>query len=339
MIVRDFLQKGYKITRLLKGVGLSPSQYYEREKHLGKRGRKVSLKSQTKTEGSMSNEQVVDAIRLLLENPFVDYGYEKVTYWLREEKNLIINFKKVYRLMKENQLLQPKKSREKQARIWVKDLVPKPKQAFENIEMDIKYVYLQGPGRNAMTVTVIDVFSRLNMVQHMAYSITKAEISALMKFIKDNYSLPEKVMLRTDNGSQFTARMVKEELELLQIGHEYTLPATPEQNAHIEAYHSIVERTICKRFEFDSLAAAQEIFHHFRQFYNFERIHSGIGYKSPVKFLKENGLKMSEKEFYPSGWRMETSANDGCFEARCGWERKFPGPANPFLQTQKTTLR
>ena len=33
---------------------------------------------------------------------------------------------------------------------------------------------------------------------------------------------------------------------------EFTRPSTPEQNGHIEAFHSIIQRTICERFEFES---------------------------------------------------------------------------------------
>lgn len=67
----------------------------------------------------------------------MDYGYLKVTFFLRDEKNYIINPKKVYRLMQANSLLcNEKGSREFSKRQWVKELVPKPIKEFTYFEFD-----------------------------------------------------------------------------------------------------------------------------------------------------------------------------------------------------------
>ena len=71
---------------------------------------------------------------------------------------------------------------------------------------------------------------------------------------------------------------------------EFTLPATPEQNAHIEAYHSILERAICRKFELDDLKDAQEVWNRWIRFYNFDRIHSGLNYLAPQEYLKDKGV-------------------------------------------------
>jgi len=49
--------------------------------------------------------------------------------------------------------------------------------------------------------------------------------------------IPESVVIRSDNGSQFIARNVREYLGLIGVQQEFTHVATPEENAHIEAYH------------------------------------------------------------------------------------------------------
>ena len=86
----------------------SPYSYYYQPR-LGQRGRATSQQTLTQSGLIITNEQVVDWIRELLEHPFVCYGYEKVTDWLRQNKGLILNKKKVYRLMKQARLLPPKK--------------------------------------------------------------------------------------------------------------------------------------------------------------------------------------------------------------------------------------
>ena len=73
---------------------------------------------------------------------------------------------------------------------------------------------------------------------------------------------------------------------------EFTKPATPEQNAHVESYHSIIESVICQKYDFETLQEAQLIFNRWIKFYNFKRIHSGIQYLSPANYLKTKGINM-----------------------------------------------
>jgi transposase InsO family protein len=54
-----------------------------------------------------------------------------------------------------------------------------------------------------------------------------------------------------------------------------------------------MENAVCQRFEFNDMKNFKETMQEFQKFYNFERIHSGVGYTSPYKFLlkKEVDLK------------------------------------------------
>ena len=103
--------------------------------------------------------------------------------------------------------------------------------------------------------------------------------------------------VRSDNGSQFVAQLLRNQLIEMKINQEFTKPATPEQNAHIESYHSIVERTICQKYQFGSLSEANETFDRFQKFYNHERVHSEIGYTSPMKYLQAKGFMISNPDF------------------------------------------
>jgi len=91
--------------------------------------------------------------------------------------------------------------------------------------------------------------------------------------------------VRNDNGSQFEAQNVQRYFEQKGVTQEFCKPATPEQNAHIESYHSIMESVICQQYEFENLKDIQETMNRFIDFYNFRRIHSGVGYTSPYKFM------------------------------------------------------
>ena len=293
MIAEAYIGEGYPVNRVLKVVGIPSSSYYYRPvPHPQSKGIVKSKYTYTHTGDRVRNSQVVAEIEELLSHEFVDYGYIKVTHWLRQEKHYIINKKKVYRLMKEADLLNKRRPKRRSKRNWVKELVPKPSCDFEYLEVDIKYMYIPGQRRNALLLSVIDVSSRWVLGQYMAWQINKYDVKNLFDRLFNYYALPDKVYVRNDNGSQFEAMLVQHYFAKHNITQEFTKPATPEQNAHIEAYHSILNSVVCTRFDFENLIEAQQTMNRFIKFYNFERIHSGIGYMSPNKYLFQKGTEI-----------------------------------------------
>ncbi|SHK87857.1 Integrase core domain-containing protein, partial [Alkalithermobacter thermoalcaliphilus JW-YL-7 = DSM 7308] len=59
---------------------------------------------------------------------------------------------------------------------------------------------------------------------------------------------------------------------------------TPNKNAHIEAFHRLLEDECLSRSEFNSYAEAYEAVSEYIKFYNKTRIHSSLGYISPTEF-------------------------------------------------------
>jgi transposase InsO family protein len=89
--------------------------------------------------------------------------------------------------------------------------------------------------------------------------------------------MPERFVVRNDNGSQFVASQVQEHFAQKNVVQEFTKPSTPQQNAHIESYHSIMASAVCQRFEFEDLDDFNKTMNRFRKFHNFNRIHGGLG--------------------------------------------------------------
>jgi len=298
MIASDFIEQGYPKQLVLQVVGIPRSSYYYQPKPPnGKRGIAKSTCTITTDGEVVSNTKVVAEIKEILSEEFVDYGYLKVTHWLRQEKNYIINPKKVYRLMGEEGLLNKASNQEKQKqnkRNWVKELVPPAKIAFDYLEFDIKYFYVAGINRNALLLSVIDVKTRWVLGQYMAWEIKHQQVIDLFDQIFEVYPLPKSFYVRNDNGSQFIAEKVQLYFQEKKVTQEFCKPATPEQNAHIESYHSIQERVICQQYEFDNLEEIRATLNRFIDFYNFRRIHSGVGYQSPYKFLLSLNIDMEK---------------------------------------------
>lgn len=290
-----FIQAGYAKSKILSIIGLAKSSYYYKGiEDPRKRGFKGSHMTYTNDGKAFSNEFVVSQIEELLLEEFVEYGYLKVCHWLKKRKNYKINKKKVYRLMKENGLLNKRTKVRLGTKKWVKELVPDPQTPFIHLEMDIKYFYIGGKSRNIQVLTVIDVKSRWVLGQLIKWNIRQEDVKKLFDKIFSIYSIPKGFYIRNDNGSQFVAQQIQKYFKDKCINQEFCKPATPEQNAHIESYHSIVERAVCQKFEFENENYFYNTMMRFLKFYNLDRIHSGVDYEAPVEFLKKFNFLLNE---------------------------------------------
>jgi transposase InsO family protein len=285
MIAQHYIDQRHAVSSVLHHCGLHKSSFYYKPQP-GRQGRKPSQQTCNVDGIIYSNEYVVERIKFLLGQEFVDYGYEKVTSWLCRE-GFTINCKKVYRLMHENHLLNHRMKRNKQNKIIAKHLLPNTTAPFQHLQTDIKYIYIHGAYRNALLITVIDVFSRAALGYRFQYSITKTDVIHLMKEILSRYPTPEKVTLRTDNGSQFEANLFREYLKEMNITHEFTHVATPQENCFIESFHSIVESAVCRKYQFEDFYEAQLTMNRFMNFYNQERIHGSLKHQSPKTFFQK----------------------------------------------------
>ncbi len=70
------------------------------------------------------------------------------------------------------------------------------------------------------------------------------------------------------------------------IRHEKIPVKTPNMIAHIESFHSILEKECYRRHEFESFREAYYIISQYMEFYNNRRRHSSLKYKSPKKFYQ-----------------------------------------------------
>lgn len=283
------MNQGYQVSSVLSVLSLPRSVYYYQNSNEAK-GRQATTHTFKSCGKRINDSEVVETIKTELEIEFIDYGYLKMTYHLRRKYGYIINHKKVYRLMKTNRLLYKPLSRLPSNKTWVRHCVPVVDKPFSFWEFDIKYMYIAGENRNALMLTVIDVKTRIVLGWILQYSIQKHHVIQLLARIFTRWKLPESITVRTDNGSQFEAQLVRDYLKEMHVTQEFCHPATPEQNGHIESYHSIIERSISRRFEFHNLKESKETIQRFVSFYCTERIHSGIGYTSPYNYALALGV-------------------------------------------------
>jgi len=248
----------------------------------------------------VSDEQICEWIMELLADEFTSvYGYRKLTKILRRQYRLVINKKKVYRLCKKMNVLRP------QRKLKIKH----PKRLANNRvitgsnqlwETDIKYGWIEGEQRFFFLMSIIDVFDRAIVAYHHGLSCEARDLvqitqEALMK--RQLFDKANRPVMRSDNGPQFISHQFAEACEQFEIVHERIPPKTPNKNAHIESFHSILESECYQRHEFESYQQAYEIVTGFIHNYNHHRIHGSIYDMSPYEYLdaiKQGSVKPKE---------------------------------------------
>ena len=267
------------LENLLSWVDLSKSNFYYKSSD-GKRGAKPSVCTFRQDGTLVDDTKVIDQIKGILSQEFCCYGYHNVTDELRE-MGYIINHKKVYRLMKEQNLLLGKVISTSGKRQFVKHRKIEATRPMEYLCLDIKYVWVAGESRNYFLLTVLDVFTRVAIEQIFQKSIRKMDVINIFRRINSAFGI-KGVTVRNDNGSQFIANDVKQFLRTAEANQEFTHIATPEENAYIEAFHSIVQREVIDRFEFQGFYEAKLTLQAHRDWYNNRRRHATLG-TVPVK--------------------------------------------------------
>ena len=69
---------------------------------------------------------------------------------------------------------------------------------------------------------------------------------------------------------------------MIGVSQEFTHVATPEENAHIKAYHGIIKKEIFTRLDYRTFGQIERILKRYVVFYNNERLHGLLGRITPM---------------------------------------------------------
>ncbi|WP_158702700.1 IS3 family transposase [Paenibacillus faecalis] len=284
-------------------LGLAESTYYERLKRSKqpaeaagtiRRGRPCPGYSLTLQGHKVSDEQIKEWLLELVEGEEHIYGYKLLAQCLRNEHDLILGKSKAYRLCKELGILQQqRKPTSKHPRRLARNrLVTGPNQLWQ---ADIKYGYVAGRDRFFFVFSVIDVFDRVIVAYYRgAVCEAKHVCQALGRAIESRWR-PGKEMpaIRTDNGPQFVSVLFGDTCESWGMLHERIPPKTPNMNAYIESFHSLMERDLLTKETFETMDDAYAAVDRYMDFYNNRRMHGSLKRKAPIVF---SSWVMQQKE-------------------------------------------
>ena len=282
---------------VLQSCEVSSSSYYRKSLKkiedkfpIVKRGRPYPGYSVSLGEKKTSDAELVKILRSYREKQeFHNWGgYKILSHYLLRDHSLRVNAKKVYRLCCQEGLLlpRPKKKRRKYEKICVNRKINGPNQLWE---FDIKQGVIHGENRAFYFLAFIDVFLREIVGYHIGLSCRAIHLKMTLREAlrgqgigKDN-----RLVIRSDNGTQMTSHQFRKHVEELGIHHEFIPFSCPEKNAYIEAFFSLYEVEFLQTRYFRTFREAYEQTLEFIDFYHKKRLHGSLFHLPPFEFKKQ----------------------------------------------------
>jgi putative transposase len=208
------------------------------------------------------------------------YGYRRITALLRRE-GWRVNHKRVERIWRQEGLKVPKKQ-PRRGRLWLNDgscLRLRP--AWPNHVWSYDFVADRtSDGRPLKMLTVVDEYTRECLaidVERRADAISVLERLAALILER---GAPDYV--RSDNGSEFTARAVRNWLNRVGVKTLFIEPGSPWENGYVESFNGKFRDECLNGETFDNVLEAQVVIERWRREYNQVRPHSALGYRAPA---------------------------------------------------------
>lgn len=211
------------------------------------------------------------------------YGYRRVAWWLGRQHGLVMNPKRVLRVMRERGLLvRQRRWQVPRRKDWGKVEAPQPNLVWQS---DMTKVWA-GPGTGwAYLVSVIDCCTRQIVGWDLSLRCrTQEALAALHRAVLE--ALPQGprgtgLTLTTDNGTQFTSARFVETLNRLGITHRRTAYNHPEGNSYIERFHRSLKEEEVWLNEYQSFDQATSSIARWIEEYNHNRPHRGLHGQTP----------------------------------------------------------
>ncbi len=208
------------------------------------------------------------------------YGYRQISTLLQRE-GFRVNHKRVERIWREEGLKVPARQ-PKRGRLWLNDgscirLRPTHRNHVWAYDFMSERTH---DGRPIRILTVIDEYSRECLAITVERKLQSDDVLNCLAELFVKHGPPE--YIRSDNGPEFTAKVVRSWLKRLKVGTLFIEPGSPWENGYIESFNGKFRYELLDGEIFYSLREAQILIETWRVQYNTFRPHSALNRRPPA---------------------------------------------------------
>jgi transposase InsO family protein len=230
---------------------------------------------------------------LALAKQYGRYGYKRITALLRVQ-GWQVNHKRVERVWRQEGLKVPSRHK-KRGRLYLNDgSCMRLRACWRNHVWSYDFVAERlSDGTKIRTLTVVDEYTRECLSLRTGYRLQADDVMAALTELFATRGIPDHI--RSDNGSEFTAKSIRAWLARLGMRTLYIEPGSPWENGYNESFNGRLRDECLNGEMFHTLKEAQVILEQWRHHYNHIRPQTSLGYKPPPPLARMSDVRgMSE---------------------------------------------
>jgi transposase InsO family protein len=141
-------------------------------------------------------------------------------------------------------------------------------------------------GSTYRILNVLDEFSRTCLAMYVSRSIKAVDVAKVLWAVTKTSGRKPRY-IRSDNGSEFAADLVAEQMSNWSVRQLFITPGSPWENGFIESFNGKARVELLNREWFHTIEEATIVIERWRRWYNEQRPHSSLGGIPPAKFVAQ----------------------------------------------------
>lgn len=219
-----------------------------------------------------------------LANLYGRYGYRTIT-GLLQQQGWEVEHGRVWRIWRAEGLKVPVKQRPR-GRLFLNDgSCIRLRPQYKNHVWSYDFVSCQThDGRKFRVLVILDEYTRECLSLVVARRIKAMDVLEALSVLMIARGIP--AYIRSDNGPEFVARILRQWLERIGVQTAYIEPGSPWENGYCESFNGKFRDQFLNGEIFYSLKEAAILIERWRYHYNHVRPHSSLGFRPPAPLTK-----------------------------------------------------
>jgi len=261
------------VGRFIEWLGVSTSKFYNWRERYGRVNEHNALVPRDFWLEEWEKQAIIG---FHLKNPLE--GYRRLTFLMLDRDIVAVSPASVWRVLSQAGLLRKWNARPSKKGSGF----AQPPQPHQHWHIDVSYLNIAGTFY--YLCSVLDGFSRFIVHWDLREAMTEADVEIILQAAKEKH--PEaKPQIISDNGPQFIARDFKEFIRISGMTHVRTSPFYPQSNGKIERWHKSLKAECIRPGTPLTPDDARRLIRGYVEHYNAVRLHSAIGFITPVDML------------------------------------------------------